>query len=151
VKRLTLEIESDLGSVSMVALAINAICMHTGLGTDQSNQVELCIVEAITNSIRHAYRGELNHSVVIEVFIGKEYMQFDVYDTGTSMPREQVAKLIHGEEGIHEDDLERVDLKALPEGGRGLQLIRGIMDEVAYTQVGNRNRLSLIKRTPLAI
>jgi serine/threonine-protein kinase RsbW len=94
VKRLTLEIESNLSHVSLAAVAINAICAYAGLNQDKANQVELSLVEAMTNSIRHAYNGELDHRVIVTITFDKEYLSFDLYDTGTPMHAEQVDRLV---------------------------------------------------------
>ena len=142
-KCLTLEIESDLGNVSIASVAVNSICLYAGLSADEANQVELCLVEAITNSIQHAYHGEINHIVAVRVMVEESYMQFDVYDSGTAMNAQQVNKLVHGENLVELEELERA---LIPEGGRGLQIIHRTMDDVAYMQEGSRNRLSLTKR-----
>ena len=142
-KHITLEIDSDLGSVSLASVAVNAICLLAGLDADQSSQVELSIVEAITNVIRHAYHGELNHKVVIAVEVGKIQVHFDIFDTGAPMPPHKVEELIHGEKFV---DPEISDLSLLPEDGRGLQIIRSVMDEISYFREGKKNRLILTKR-----
>ena len=147
-KHLTLEIESYLGNVSLVSVAINAICLHAGLNGEQSNQVELCIVEALTNVILHAYQGEEHCEVVIEVSVDRERLGFDLYDTGMTMDADKVDSLVNGE-GVLE--CESIDPRSLPESGRGLQIIRSVMDEVAYTREGNMNHLTLTKWIPTQV
>jgi serine/threonine-protein kinase RsbW len=144
-KHLTLEMESYLGNVSLASVAINAICLHAGLNVEQSNQIELCIVEALTNVILHAYQGEEHCDVVIEVSVDRERLAFDLYDTGVAMGADKVDSLINGERAV---EPEIIDPTALPEGGRGLQIIRSVMDEVAYTREGNTNHLNLTKWIP---
>lgn len=142
-KSLTLAIESDLVNVSLVTIAANSICLYAGLSADEANQVELCLFEAITNSIRHAYHGETGHIVTVTLAVEESHLQFDVYDTGTPMSTQQVNELLHGDNFIEVEEVERAQI---PEGGRGLQIIRRTMDHVAYRQEGARNRLTLTKR-----
>lgn len=141
-KRLTLEIDSNLSNVSLAAVAINAICSYAGLDEDKAGQVELSLVEAVTNSIRHAYRGELGHRVIVIITLEKQHIRFDLYDTGTPMHVEQVDRLVRGQ-GIVES--ENLDLASIPENGRGLEIIHRTMDEIFYKREGNQNHLKLIR------
>ena len=141
-KRLTLTIDSNLGDVSLVGIAINKICIYLGLDEDQAGKMELCIVEAVTNAIRHAYHGKPGQSVAIEITANAEHVDFDVSDSGTPMSEEQVKSLIHG--GAANDE-SLSNLATLPEGGRGLQIIRDTVDRVQYIRKGPRNHLRLSK------
>jgi hypothetical protein len=49
VSSLKLSIDSDLGDVSLVAVAVNSICIYLGLNRIEASQVALCTVEAVTN------------------------------------------------------------------------------------------------------
>jgi len=141
-KSLTLEIESSLGNVSLLAVAIHAICLHAGVDQDEANQVELSLVEAVTNSIQHAYHGEPNQRVVVILAFGKGYLRFDLYDTGAPMQVEQIDRLVRGQ-GIAESIYP--DLASIPESGRGLEIIHRTMDEIVYKREGNRNHLQLTR------
>ena len=141
-KGLTLEIESSLGNVSLLAVAIHAICVHAGLGQDEAGQVELSLVEAVTNSIQHAYHGEPNQRVIVILAFDKGCLRFDLYDTGMPMEVEQVDRLVRGQgtaESIY------LDLASIPESGRGLEIIRKTMDEIVYRREGDRNHLQLTR------
>jgi len=141
-KRLTLEIESNLSNVSLAAVAINAICAYAGLNQDKANQVELSLVEAMTNSIRHAYHGEPDHRVIVTITLDKEHLHFDLYDTGAPMHVEQVDRLVRGH-GIVES--ENLDLASIAEHGRGLGIIHRTMDEIVYSREGSQNHLKLTR------
>jgi serine/threonine-protein kinase RsbW len=140
--RLTLEIESKLNHVSLLAVAIHAICVDAGLRQDEASQVELSLVEAVTNSIQHAYHGEQDQRVVVILTFDQEHLRFDLYDTGTPMQVEQVDRLVRGH-GIAESI--NLDLASIPESGRGLEIIHKTMDEIIYRREGNRNHLQLTR------
>lgn len=141
--RLRLVIDSDLSDVSLVALAVNKICVHLGMDQAQASEVELCIAEAVTNVIIHAYHRESGHTVSIEVSTSKDQLDIEISDSGSAMSPRHVEQLTHSPKLI---EVEGIDRASLPEGGRGLQIIHDLVDEVAYTRAGNLNRLQLTKR-----
>ena len=143
VKHLTLEITSNLGDVALVAVAVHAICVYAGLGQDNASLVELSIVEAVTNSIQHAYHGEPDCKMNMTISVDEEHLRFDLYDTGTPMPVEQVDRLVQGH-GIVEAKYS--DYTSIPESGRGLEIIHRTMDKIAYTRDGCQNHLMLAIR-----
>ena len=142
-KGLSFAIESDLCNVSLVAVAVNRICRQLGLDELSAAQVELCIAEAATNAIRHAYHDEPGHTVAIALAADQDQLHIEVSDSGTPMPVEQVQKLLHGSPVV---DFEITDRSCLPEGGRGLQIIHDVMDEVSYVRLAKLNRLKMRKR-----
>jgi serine/threonine-protein kinase RsbW len=139
---LRLTIDSNLSDVSLVAVAINQICVHIGMDEIQASQVELCIAEAATNAIRHAYHGQRGQTVSIAVSTEVDRLQIEVCDCGTPMPPEQIDRLIHGAEIVEVDG---ADKALLEEGGRGLQIIHNLMDEVSYIRDQSLNRMRLTK------
>ena len=142
-KRLDLAIESDLGNVSLVAVAVNRICVQLGLDDIVAGQVELCIAEAATNAIRHAYHDQPGHTVGIKLAAGAEKLQIEVSDSGTPMPPEQQHRLLGGAQVF---EVPTRDRHSIPEGGRGLQIIRELMDDVSYVRGGDLNRLIMTKQ-----
>ena len=142
-KRLDLAIDSDLGNVSLLAVAVNRVCLLLGLDHLAAGHVELCVAEAATNSICHAYHGILGHSVGLMLSADAGELRIEVSDTGTPMPVEQQRRL---ERLNNDSDTQAIDLHSLPEGGRGLQIIRDLMDQVSYLSEGPRNRLIMLKR-----
>lgn len=142
---LRLFIESNLSDVSLAAVAVNKICVHLGLDEIQAHQVELCVAEAVTNAIRHAYHGETGQTISIAVSTGTDQLHIEVSDSGSPMSAECVEQLTRNPKVI---EFEGIDRASLPEGGRGLQIIHDLMDEVAYIRDDNLNRLQLTKRIP---
>ena len=142
-KGLSFAIDSNLGNVSLVAVAVNRICVQLGLDDLTAGQVELCIAEAVTNAIRHAYHDEPGHTVAIALVAGTDQLNIEVSDSGTPMPVEQEQRLLHGTQPV---EFQTTDRKSLPEGGRGLQIIHDLMDEVSYVRLDNSNRLIMRKQ-----
>lgn len=146
-KRLHLAIESDVGDVSLLAVAVNRVCLHLGLDHLMAGHVELCVAEAATNSICHAYHGIRGETVNVMLVADSDQLLIEVSDTGTPMPIEQQRRLA---DRSKDPELPSVDRHSLPEGGRGLQIIRELMDQVSYTSDKNLNRLTMTKRIAFA-
>lgn len=135
-RRVAVRIDSRLDHVQFAARAIKALCTEAGLEPRSCARVELAVVEAVNNVIRHAYRLEPGHEVeVVFVHQGAE-LHFEVNDAGT--PRE-----IRPPRPFEFDP---ADTPSLPEGGMGLHLIHAIMDHVEYRSAAGRNTLAMTKR-----
>ena len=140
--RLRLTIDSDLRDVTLIGLTVNKICEHLRMDQVEASRVELCAVEAVTNSIRHAYRNEPGHEVSVTLVVSGNRLEVEVADSGIAMLATQVARLSHGCDVLNFDATDRA---ALPEGGMGLQIMREVMDEVSYRTEGQTNLLKLIR------
>jgi len=135
IKEIKLIIDSDLANVSLIGMAVNKICTQIPLNNIEAYQIETCIVEAVTNVIKHAYRNETGHDVTVFIKLYLDQITFLVCDTGKSMNPEQSADL----------EFDPDDLENLPEGGMGLFIIHKIMNEVSYKTIENRNVLTMTK------
>jgi serine/threonine-protein kinase RsbW len=136
---LSLQIDSDLESVELVAKAVRALCSDR-LDETMLNDVELSVVEAVNNVIKHGYRGQRGSSVEIKVGLRTDRVVIDILDQAPPMP-EGVAAVKLG--GPFEFDPE--NLQDLPEGGMGMALIQMTMDDVSYSSEAGVNRLTLTK------
>ena len=97
------------------------------MDSDQAS-VELCAVEAVTNAIKHAYRGAGGHEVSVEVSFTRERLDLDVRDQGMVCPRRK-REAAAAPASLR---IRSVRLEAIPEGGMGLEIIRREMDETSY-------------------
>jgi serine/threonine-protein kinase RsbW len=142
VSQLRLLIDSDLDNISIVAVAINRICEYAGFDNIGAYQVELCVAEAMTNAIRHAYHSETGNTVSVVVKVEADSLRLEVSDQGSPMPADEIKRLVQGSKV---SDVDGADRTSIREGGRGLQIIHDLMDEVSYSCEGSVNRLVLTK------
>jgi serine/threonine-protein kinase RsbW len=145
VSHFRLSIDSNLADVSLVAVAVSSACTYLGLDAVSVSQVELCIVEAVTNAIQHAYHGQPGRVVSIALWSEIGMLHVDVIDNGSPMSARNVERLLQGSDVF---EVHEIDPASLPESGRGLQIIHDLMDEVAYISEDSFNRLQLTKRCP---
>lgn len=137
---INLSIDSDLDKVSLLARAVRSLCEDL-LGPEDLDAVELSLVEAINNVIKHGYHGEAGKNVQVSVALQSEQVVIEVIDHAPPMPPRVLEKAI--EDSFAFDETNFADL---PEGGMGLTLIRMNMDEVEYRPGETENRLRMVKR-----
>jgi serine/threonine-protein kinase RsbW len=133
-------IKSDLDNVSLVSRSVKNLCLLTPFTANQTFQVELCAVEAMNNSIIHAYKGAAIHEVTVLLSFNKEYLMLEVIDKGKPMNNEVLDKacLAHSDKQIE-------NAETFSESGRGLGVIKEYMDKVSYHSNKDGNRLKMIK------
>jgi serine/threonine-protein kinase RsbW len=145
-RTITLSIESRLEHVAMVAAALRAVCGLTPLPPQQIDELELGIVEAVTNVIRHGYAGRPGMPVAVTITLGDERVEIDIRDRGGAIPAGLLEKAREGETF----DFDSRDIAALPESGMGLGLIMLVASEVRYASEAGENNLHLEKLLPAA-
>ncbi len=146
IRRIKFVIDSSLENVSLLGMSINKICSSASFSEIDCFNIELCVVEAVTNSIEHAYHGSSGNELSVVLTLTPKDITFDVYDTGDPMnPRNlDEARII----GPEEDESSGSD--GIAEGGRGLGIMKEIMDSATYRPDKGGNRLTLRKALPTA-
>lgn len=141
---LKLTIESRLENVALVGISVNHICRDAGLSEQGAFEVELCVVEAVTNAIRHAYLEQPGKEVEIYLELASRELKLKITDAGSPWPTDILQPRPPKTREVEEPS----------ESGRGLFIIRSLMDQVAYTTIEGRNVLlltrSLVEPRPAA-
>ena len=138
--RFRLTLDSDLSDVFAVSAMVRGVCEHLAMDATRAYSVELCAVEAVTNSIRHAYGGAPGREVTLDVYFDHERLSLGILDSGVPMPQENIDQLVNGS-GVFDFDPNNLD--GLPEGGMGLEIMRQRMDEVVYS-IGHEHNCLLL-------
>lgn len=141
--RIKLVIDSGLENVPLVGVAINKLCSLARFSDEESVQIELCAVEAVNNSIKHAYGNEPDHEVEVIYSIGSDELVLDIYDTGRPMDQDLLK-----EADISSLYFDANDFDSVPEKGRGLAIIKEIMDSASYTSKEGKNCFTMKKKLP---
>lgn len=140
-RRVTLTIESRLEEVPLLGTLVNAICGTAELTAEECNQVELCVVEAVNNCIKHAYLLAPGHSVEVQARLSSDFVVFDIVDSG----RPADPRLMTFDHR-HKLKMSATNSSQLPESGRGLAIMQQLMDSCEYSSRATKNRLRLTKR-----
>lgn len=139
-KKIKLSIESHCENVPLIGAAINKLCSTLPFSEIDACSIELCVVEAVVNSIKHAYAEEPGHEVIVTLSVYDTRLVIEVIDTGKSM-----APGLLEERKEFALEFDPNDIDAIPESGRGLAIIQGFMDDVGYQVKENGNYLTMIK------
>ncbi len=131
---LTLRIDSRLDDVFLVGVSIRGICRVLPFDAPAIDAVEICVVEAVNNAIEHAYGNAPGHAVEVAVSVQHAALHVAVRDRGRAM--DWPATCAHAE-------LRPID--PLADGGRGVFIIRSLMDEVSYAHRDGWNVLTMVK------
>jgi len=134
-KEIKLTIESRLENVFLIGLVINRICSYMNLSEEESYHLEISVVEAVNNAIKHAYGNEPGHYVEVVITLYKDRIELKVCDTGKRMEPGDIPGM----------DFDPDDRENLPEGGMGLFIMHEIMDSVVYESSEEKNVLTLTK------
>jgi serine/threonine-protein kinase RsbW len=140
VHAIELEIDSRLDNLDLLGAAVRAVASSLGFDESGSYEVELCAVEAVSNSIRHAYHGTPGHRVRVRLVVDPERIEMRVADQGTPIPEERRAP--------PNLDVDPADPDAIQEGGRGVFLMHALMDEVSFGSEDGWNFVTLSKGRP---
>lgn len=132
---LKLTIESRLENVALIGMALHRIGLEAGLGEQGAFEVEVCAVEAVNNSVKHAYGGRPGNLVEVEVELGPQCLTIRVSDSGRALP----AQLLRRRRGQIEAP------NRLRDNGRGLLIIHSLMDRVVYESKAGTNVMTLCR------
>lgn len=106
-----------------------------GLDDATSSKVSIAVDEAVTNVILHAYHGDSEHWVEIELC-------FD--------PKALVIHIWHNGDGLAENEITLPDPSEYVthprKGGLGLLLMSRFMDEIHFFESSERSECCMIKR-----
>jgi len=135
---LKLELQSNPEMLCVVRHALGQLAETLGFSTTECREIVLAVDEALTNIIRHAYRGEGGRPIRatfrrIEVLLDgrqKKGLEIVLEDRGMKVDGEKLCGR---------------SLEEVRPGGLGLHFIKESMDTVEFRRKFARNQLRLIK------
>jgi serine/threonine-protein kinase RsbW len=131
-----LTIASDLGLLPLVRAFIEGVCQVAGCDARTTDAVVMATDEAVNNVMRHAHRGHPEATLQIQCFLHPDSIEVRLLDEGAPFDLAAVPYL---------------DPSELRIGGRGVFLMRALMDELSCQPRGDHgNTLRMIKRRPTA-
>lgn len=129
-------IESKIDSIALLSKAIRGICSTVVDDEVMLYNIELSLVEAVTNVINHAYHRKPGNVIEVSVTVDDYHVVFQIIDNGDkTFPTSPK----------HELNYDSSDFSTWPESGMGLFLIYKIMDEVSYSEQDGKNVLVMKK------
>lgn len=137
---LSLTVERDLKAVAPVALEVHAYA-EAVLGSDYAAAVELALVEALTNAIKHgSIKGRQTGQIIVTAQAREDALVIEVIDTVPVVPEGFLDKACAPRSDFGIDDI-----ASLAESGRGLSIIVLSMDEVSLRTANDMYVLNMVK------
>jgi serine/threonine-protein kinase RsbW len=134
--KFVLELPSDLRLIDSAIQYLVARCRDFDYGGSRVTlNLRVGVAEALANAMIYGNRRDTTKRVHVEVEIGSERLSILVRDEGNGFDPSQVP------DPRLPENLERP-------GGRGIFLIRELMDEVDYIDCGNCVKLVLYRTDP---
>lgn len=124
-------------STKYLAEVRNFVADHAashGFNAQNIADIRLAVDEAITNIIKHAYKGDESHTIDIEVTFKKDRFCIQILDTGDTFNLKNFQQ-----PNIKEK------IKQKKRGGMGVYLIHSLMDDVSYGRKSGSNEMVMCK------
>jgi len=135
--RLTLQ--SRLDDLALVRPWVAALAAEHAIPEDTQFAIHLCLEEALSNVIRHGYRGEPNHAVTVDCTV-----------SGAPDQAHELAFVVEDQAPPFDPTTSPLEEPAVPAsiddlrpGGRGIRLLRGFAGSLAYQRLEGSNRLTI--------
>lgn len=129
------ELPADPAEVMRVCEALRAVCARERVPEPAVQDLALAVEEALSNVVRHAYRGDPAGRIRVALAIDEGQVRVAIRDRGPAF--DPLAAPV--------PDLTRpVDER--PPGGLGVHLLRRVTDAQGYRREGEENVLELVKR-----
>lgn len=127
-----LTIASDLGLLALVRAFVEGVCRVAGCDERTTDAVIMATDEAVNNVMRHAHRDRPEAPIQVQCFLHADSIEVRLIDEGAPFDLAAVPHL---------------DPAELRVGGRGVFLMRALMDELSCQPRGERgNTLRMVKR-----
>lgn len=130
-----LTIPSQTRYLNLVTGMAKRASIVAGMDDATSAKISIAVDEAVTNVIVHAYQGEADHWVDIELIFLPHSLEVHIHHTGRGLKAGDVAMPDPGEY-----------IKHPRKGGLGLLLMSRFMDEIRFTETGEGSECLMIKR-----
>jgi serine/threonine-protein kinase RsbW len=129
---LTLTLPSELRFLTVAKAYIESVCDAGRFDAESTDAIVAAVHEAVSNVIRHAHRDRPEALLQIACVLTDEAMILEVRDEG---------------EPFDVDSVPRLDPGAMRLGGRGVFLMRRLLDELSSRpREGGGNVLRMVKR-----
>jgi serine/threonine-protein kinase RsbW len=128
-----LTVPSRLDLLSVVDKVIDGITDQMNFEEDDKDAVAISVLEAGTNAIQHGHAHDVGRVVEMVFSLHPEELVVDVYDGGRGFQPEVI------------DDASAPE-NLLKERGRGIFIMRSMMDEVTFDFTDRGTRCRLVKK-----
>ena len=130
--------ESRRNAVAPAVERVIAASLPAGLTQEQTDNLAVAVAEALSNAAVHGNRLKTGTHVRVKIAVKPGCATVDISDTGPGFDIAAVSDPTHPE-------------RVMATGGRGVFLMRRLVDDVEFNQAGNRVRLTVRRRRRRAV
>ncbi len=143
--RMELSLPRDARYVAVMRNVASGILSDLHAPQDASDDVQIALSEACTNAVRHA-TGSSDYSVKFSV--SDEWCEIEIVDLGPGfeLPGVGARTGLDRRDAAGDVDLDEVGLEL--ENGRGLVLMRALVDDFEFRREDGSTKVRLVKRFP---
>jgi DNA-binding response OmpR family regulator len=132
-------LQSDTQYLEELNHLLSALFLFSGLDSTQAKQLATAVREMGTNAIEWGHRRQVDRIVTVDYTIDADKITITIRDTGPGFDPEHLPHAAHPEDPI--GHLMVRETLGLREGGFGILMARGLVDELQYNDKGNEVRL----------
>ena len=133
-RRLT--VNSSRGRLQAICDFIDEAADASGFDDRTSYACQLAVCEAVENTIQHGYRKRVSGKIRISAEVRPGELNVEIIDNAPAFDPSRVPVA------------SRLSPRDPKVGGRGLLMIRRVMDAITYERRGDQNVLRLTKNRP---
>jgi len=126
--KVTIRIPSDIRDIKKVSFGILKDLKPYGISDDAAFDIRLCVEEAVRNAIVHGNKSRKGASVTVTYSIRPGSLEVEVADEGKGFDHRNLPDPTVGE-------------NLMKNSGRGVLIIRKLMDRVEFRGPGNIVRM----------
>lgn len=130
-----LSLPSSMQHVYLLDVVVSEILRDTDFAEEVREQINLAVIEAGTNAIKHGNKEDPHKRAIILFYLDDDKLTIVIEDEGDGFTRKEVA-----------DPLDPENL--LKSSGRGIFLMEAYMDSVIYEADGTIIKMVKYKETP---
>ena len=127
-----LTLRNDRAEIARLTIWIDDVVAPLGLSPRKAHALHLCLEEAVTNVVTHAFEPDTVHDVQVAFWHDDTTLHAEITDDG--QPFDPLSHVLPEAPK---------DLESAPIGGLGIKLMRSFAERIAYQRVGSMNRLTL--------
>lgn len=133
------QLQSDTQYLEELNGLLSSLFLYSGLTDAQTKQFMTAVRELVTNAIEWGHKKQVDRIVTVDYHFDAEKITMFIRDTGTGFDPGNLPHAASPEDPIsHMMVREALGLR---EGGFGIMMSRGLVDEMKYNESGNEVRL----------
>jgi DNA-binding response OmpR family regulator len=133
------QLQSDTRYLEELNSLLSSMFLYSGLAPTQAKQLIMAVREMGTNAIEWGHRKEVNLILTVDYHLDNEKIEIVIRDTGPGFNPQQLPHAANPEDPVsHMMVREALGLR---EGGFGILMSRGLVDDLQYNEAGNEVRL----------